>query len=77
MIYLSHPLHGTKVAYTDVEANEDRKHGWVPFDEVQSIPLSSEVHEVQENTGTACPKCGRLFHRGLTMHVKHCKAQAN
>jgi hypothetical protein len=73
MIYLSHPLHGTKVAYTDVEVNEDRKHGWVPFDETRAV----HSQEVPENTGTACPKCGRLFHRGLTMHVKHCKAQAN
>jgi hypothetical protein len=28
VIYLSHPVHGTKVAISDVEAAEDEKNGW-------------------------------------------------
>jgi len=28
VIYLSHPVHGTKVAISEVEAEDDEKHGW-------------------------------------------------
>lgn len=28
VIYLQHPIHGTKVATSDQEANYDEKHGW-------------------------------------------------
>jgi hypothetical protein len=28
VIYLQHPVHGTKVATSDLEANYDEKHGW-------------------------------------------------
>jgi len=28
VIYLSHPLHGTKVAISEVEAVEDENNGW-------------------------------------------------
>lgn len=32
VIYLKHPRHGTKVACSDLEAQADRKLGWVDFD---------------------------------------------
>lgn len=32
VIYLKHDIHGTKVATSDLEAFEDKKHGWKPFD---------------------------------------------
>lgn len=28
VIYLTHPVHGTKVAISDVEAETDEKNGW-------------------------------------------------
>jgi hypothetical protein len=28
VIYLSHPVHGTKVAISEVEATADEKNGW-------------------------------------------------
>ena len=31
VIYLQHPLHGTKVAISEVEAVEDETHGWVRY----------------------------------------------
>jgi len=31
-IYLRHPDHGTKVAISDVEADDDEKNGWFRFD---------------------------------------------
>jgi hypothetical protein len=30
-IYLKHPLHGTKVAIMELEAEEDEKNGWVRY----------------------------------------------
>jgi hypothetical protein len=31
-IYLRHPDHGTKVAISDAEADDDEKNGWFRFD---------------------------------------------
>lgn len=31
-IYLRHPDHGTKVAISDAEADDDEKNGWLRFD---------------------------------------------
>jgi hypothetical protein len=35
--YLKHPSHGTKVAFTDFEKNEDLKHGWEEFDPFKNV----------------------------------------
>ena len=32
VIYLRHPVHGEKVASSQMEAEHDREHGWVDFD---------------------------------------------
>jgi len=32
VIYLRHPVHGTKVAISEVEALHDAEHGWEKFD---------------------------------------------
>lgn len=32
VIYLRHPMHGTKVAISDVEAEADEKLGWVRYE---------------------------------------------
>ena len=41
VIYLKHPVHGGKVACTDMEAAHDRALGWEDFDpnEVVSAPI--------------------------------------
>ena len=31
-IYLRHPIHGTKVAICDLEADYDEQNGWVRYD---------------------------------------------
>ena len=31
VIYLKHPIHGTKVAIAENEAEEDEKNGWVVY----------------------------------------------
>lgn len=54
VIYLRHPLHGTKVAISDLEAAADADNGWVRFDptappavEVAPLPLIAPVNALQ------------------------------
>lgn len=74
MIYLQHPFHGIKVAYTDAEIADDKKNGWseVRPEPVAPDHLVAEVLDI-EPPGKACPACGKTFQRGLTMHMKYCK----
>ncbi len=80
MIYLEHPIHGVKIAYVDAEVEADKLNGWkeyAPSSEAQSVPhaqAEDEPKTSEESPADACPKCGKSFKRGLTMHVKHCKA---
>jgi len=39
IIYLTHPLHGAKVATMDLEAEADEKNGWTRYnpDEVEPV----------------------------------------
>ena len=42
-IYLKHPVHGTKVAVSTVEAEADEQNGWVRYDiDTLSAPEESE-----------------------------------
>jgi len=42
-IYLKHPVHGTKVAVSTVEAEADEQNGWVRYDiDTPSAPEESE-----------------------------------
>ena len=36
-IYLRHPIHGTKVAIIEMEAENDEMNGWVRFDPEEKI----------------------------------------
>lgn len=45
-VYLRHPLHGEKIAYNEIEASDDRAHGWVEFD--PPAPPAPVVEEVVE-----------------------------
>lgn len=44
-IYLSHPVHGTKVACSDMEAEFDEQNGWERYN-VDTPVLATEVVEV-------------------------------
>lgn len=48
VIYLQHPLHGAKVACTDMEAAHDRANGWVDF-----VPVENKPEEVPSIFGGA------------------------
>ena len=37
VIYLSHPVHGAKVATMEAEAEYDEQNGWVRFDPTSAI----------------------------------------
>lgn len=42
-VYLIHPDHGIKVAYSKGEIAHDEKHGWVPFDIMKGPILEDTV----------------------------------
>ena len=45
VIYLKHPVHGTKVACMEAEASADERNGWVRFDPRQlELPLPAPEH---------------------------------
>ena len=44
-IYLSHPVHGTKVACSDMEAEYDEQNGWERYN-VDTPAIEAEVVEV-------------------------------
>lgn len=48
VIYLRHPVHGTKVACMEAEAVYDEKNGWVRFD-VDAEPAT--VNEMKRPRG--------------------------
>ena len=46
VIYLSHPVHGTKVAISEVEAVEDENNGWSrynPDTPTEAAPVVNEL----------------------------------
>jgi len=43
-IYLSHPVHGRKVATMELEAQFDEKHGWTRY--TQDTPVATEAAPV-------------------------------
>ena len=42
VIYMKHPIHGTKVAVAEDEAKADEKNGWVRFD-IKSVAVSTDA----------------------------------
>jgi hypothetical protein len=53
-IYLRHPVHGTKVATMDLEAEHDEQNGWVRYTH-DTPSISEEVEAVEEATEVAAP----------------------
>jgi len=43
-IHLTHPKHGSKIAYLEAEAENDEKHGWVRG-EIKKPEVKKEVEE--------------------------------
>ena len=54
IIYLRHERHGTKVAISDLEAEQDEKNGWVRYDPtpLQSVPVAQIEEERQKRKYT-------------------------
>ena len=50
VIYLRHPVHGTKVACMEAEAVYDEKNGWVWFD-VDGVDEPVTVNEMKRPRG--------------------------
>jgi len=46
IVYLKHPIHGTKVATMEAEADADKENGWVEFD---PINREEEKKEAPDN----------------------------
>ena len=53
-IYLRHPIHGTKVAISDLEAENDIHNGWAYFDPMARP--SAEVQEAELETTNNLPR---------------------
>ena len=49
VIYLQHPVHGTKVASLDIEADYDEQHGWTRY----NLDTPSTVEEVAPDAPVA------------------------
>lgn len=45
IIYLKHPIHGTKVATLEAEAEADKENGWVEFDPTNRVEEKKEAPE--------------------------------
>jgi len=50
VIYLRHPVHGTKVACVDSEADYDEKNGWVRYD-LGDVEPPATVNEMKRPRG--------------------------
>jgi hypothetical protein len=46
VIYLRHPLHGAKVATSDMEAEKDFQNGWEEFDPAEPVTDPAPQAEV-------------------------------
>src|SRR5574343_1862989 len=52
VIYLTHPVHGTKVAISDAEAKHDLLLGWLPYNPhtpVEAAPVKTPDGRLKEN----------------------------
>jgi len=52
VIYLKHPVHGHKVACSDIEADHDENHGWERYTVTTPVELI-EVEEVEPEVEAA------------------------
>ena len=48
IIYMKHPIHGTKVATMELEAEHDETHGWKRYELDTQPDVVEEVIEIEE-----------------------------
>lgn len=48
MIYLKHPLHGSKIAIAETEAEYDEKNGWVRYNPLTPSDPATEFAPVED-----------------------------
>lgn len=53
-IYLKHPVHGTKIATMDIEAENDEQNGWVRYTH-DTPSISEEVEPIEQSVEIAAP----------------------
>lgn len=83
--YMTHPYHGKMPVYSNSEIEANKRNGW-KLEETEPAKVaapspSKNVSEAspeaeKEDGENTCPKCGKSFARGLTMHMKFCNAEA-
>lgn len=56
VIYLRHPIHGAKVACSDMEAEYDMNQGWEPFDPTAPAPAPAPAPVVEQPPAQAAPE---------------------
>jgi hypothetical protein len=58
IIYLKHPVHGTKIASMDLEAEFDESNGWVRYnpEEPDNVETLAPVNELQARRRGRPPK---------------------
>lgn len=59
VIYLRHPVHGSKVATLDMEAEYDEQHGWVRYNPDEPINGEDFEPESQPTPNMMAPRRGR------------------
>lgn len=59
VIYLTHPVHGAKVACSDIEADFDVQHGWERYNPNEEPQPQSRVEETPDPEPTPVVRRGR------------------
>ena len=47
LIYLEHPTHGRKIAYMELEAEFDEKHGWIRSESIKHVQEQPQVNALE------------------------------
>ena len=55
VIYLKHPVHGSKVACSEFEAEGDKANGWEVYDPAQATPKPALVSTAKDNPNPEPP----------------------
>lgn len=83
--YMKHPHHGRMPVYNNSEIQANSKNGWtleetepakVAAPSPAKVVTEASSEAPKEDGENACPKCGKSFARGLTMHMKYCNQEA-
>jgi hypothetical protein len=56
VIYLKHPKHGTKVAISDLEADNDAQNGWEEYDPNATVDLDDDMPDEPAAPAAAEPE---------------------